>query len=692
MLMVILLLNQENKKKENTMKKIFIGVMALVVGFALFSCEKENSQVESSLDFQEEVSKSDEVKGVLYTATSEVGSYNFSQDDDEGLRANVRSKGYQAPKIDVSAEEFKANGTKAYWSVVGQDRSTSGVVSNFLSRVPEMDQIPSENTLVMYQKYIKEDRKRKRRLKVYAQVDENFDVNNEFAMLALDGEFSDGSTPQEKNRYINYKGTTAPNNRVKGLRQNQSMSDYHLPIMTDILPFDKVFRSESPVHYKPRGVIIVLKILNSTCKAISLKNIVLEKDNALWFEGAFDTYTGVYMQKNGEQKEVNLFAMSSAVNNPPSNEDVTYKSKFIGSRGNEDITCPISGSTPSYRIQSDMGNSFDYALKNAASTFYIWGYPKDNSKKLKFKIRYTDYGETIVKEKSFAIDVPKNKGFQDGYAYRLPVYVTSECVDSQINSTWETPLDFVSEMPGINKAGDDFVKHHCPPSTYVPERHRPTDIGYYSFQEARNLFNGEKAFLNNYYLPSKERWTSIISGSFYDVVFKHRTDSWYKITTNSYEYAQVGDTSPESYQATYFHKTEVDGTVATYAIRFKETEWESAWYYSFDKNLKRMVIKCVSLKGLGDLDLERDIARPEFFLTHPATIRVFPPYGVVWRPGGNTTTGMCLGEGKVWTDTPYKRDKEGYTFDFDRRAAWFSIELKKHKVPVRPFYKVLPKK
>ncbi len=54
---------------------------------------------------------------------------------------------------------------------------------------------------------------------------------------------------------------------------------------------------------------------------------------------------------------------------------------------------------------------------------------------------------------------------------------------------------------------------------------------------------------------------------------------------------------------------------------------------------------------------------------------------------------MCIGQGDVWTDTSYRsRDEDAYTFEFGGSSVSFSVERKRTKVPVRPFYKVLPKK
>lgn len=198
--------------KERTMKHIFIWATVLMMSVALFSCEKESKELEPSLVTSEEQTQQEKnVPSTLYTARSEMGSYDLIEDKaDKGLRASVICKGYRKPEIDVTASEFQSKGIKAYWTIVGQRKATAGTVSKFLSTVPSKNKPPKINSLAL----TKEGGKRK--LRMYAQVANDFDVKNKFAMLALDGTL-------RSNRYIDFTGAKAPNSKLQGWKKNRKL-------------------------------------------------------------------------------------------------------------------------------------------------------------------------------------------------------------------------------------------------------------------------------------------------------------------------------------------------------------------------------------------------------------------------------------------------------------------------------------
>ncbi len=581
------------------MKQIFIWATALLMILALFSCDKRSQGLDLSPSEKEESGGGlASLKKSLYTASSEVLSYDVEQnkeEDKEGLRASVLNVGYKKPDLDVSKAEFVNHDIKAYWSIMGEGVSTSGTVSNFLDEKPNIAYVPTENSLALY----KEGNKRK--LRMYCQVDEDFNVQNKFAVLALDGELRDG-------RYLDFKGATAPNKNLVGMKLGDKVEGYHLPIMTDVIPFKSVFIEQNLVHYKARGVLIGISVINSMCKAIDVKRIVFEKNNALWFEGSFDMQTA----ENG----TNILAKSSE------GLSSRYKAMFVGSRGYEAITYPVyNGASPAYKLDPALGQTVESGVKEAAPVFYIWAYPRDIQKKLKFKVVYTTYGKSEEKECKYAVELLQ-EGLKEGHAYRLPIVLDEDDIaEESVSLGFTTPLDFVAEQPAINKAGTGFVFHHNIPESDVVANLKGTGVGYYTFDEAVNLFS--KPFLANYYLPTEEQWLSIVSKN-PKVRFSPGQEELSSVT----EPARVGESTVQDYTSDYITVLEC-GKYVTYAIRFKNSpQWKSAWRYSmigtFDD--RRMLVQCVPLSGQTGITLN-GIKDPEFFTSQACTIRVFPCYG-----------------------------------------------------------------
>ncbi len=589
------------------MKKIFTWATALTMSFALFSCEKENKDISSSpSDKQEQVQQEDNLTRTLYTATSEIGNYDVSQvKEDEELRANVICKGYRKPDINISFQEFE-NKIKSYWVILGEQTNTSGTINRYRTTVPSPNNPPTENTLSI------RTENNKLKLRMYAQVEDSFDVTNKFSMLALDGTLRD-------DRYLDFTGSTDPNTPIITQVKATGEEQYHLPIMTDIMPFKKVFKEKNIVHYKPRGVMLAISVINNDCSTININKIEFENNNALWFEGSFDTWTA----DDGTDTGLNVKAISS------SGVNTSYKAKFIGSRGNEDISYTIKGgATAGYRIDRELGQTINSAIKEAATKFYIWGYPRDKNKKLKFKITYNRNWRVQIIERECTIEQPSG-GFQDGYVYQLPILISDEAVDNRRAASlgFTTPLDFVAEGPAINKAGTGFVQYYKLPTTDVVADMKDSEVGYYNWQQAKDLFNGTNSFLANYYLPTTAQWRSIVPYDSQRYINFIRVQAKQTLT----EPAQIGENPEEVYTSEYKTVQEPCKYV-TYAIRFKGTKWESAWRYSYPTtgriymNRRIMLVKCVPLKGKTGITLDK-ITNPEFFIKNPCTIRTFPNYG-----------------------------------------------------------------
>ncbi len=626
-------------------KKILTGAMALMLSLALFSCDKEHNPLDESLSQKASI-KQDKLTNRLYTANSEVLSYAIIQDEKKGdeLRASILNFGYQKPTIDVTKAEFEGN-SKAHWGIMGNNVATAESVASFLDMVPSKDDMPSDNALVFYKEGSK------RLLKMYAYVEDGFDVKNKFAMLSLDGELRD-------KRYIDFKDATAPNNKLQGVMKNGKLEGYHLPIMTDILPFEKVFenRDKERVHYQSRGVLIGLSIINDRVfDAVNIKRIIFEADNALWFEGSFD------MQNATDG--TNILGKSSA------GVTTIYRAKFEGAKTNEELTYPVDNG--GYQIAPITSETINSQVKEEAPVFYIWGYPRNNGKKLKFKIVYTDEGKTEERVKACAIDL-SNVNLKEGYAYQLPIILHT------------TPLDFVTEEFAVNHAGTGFVLNSDLPNTMDINQFKATDVGHYTYQQSLELFANQDWLKNGkYYYPLKEHWQSIfpyLANPNY--VLFNQTSSVRNLT----ELAQIGETATAKNYSSDFITVQEGTLYVTYAIRFKgDKRWQSAWRYSYEddgKGHKTVIAKSVSLTGSNRNKSLSDIQSLNFFNINYCTTRVFPAYG--YRTS-DTNIGQLGLRGYYWADTPSHDVRQMFCMTYRNTTARTVQNSASYRFAIRPF-------
>ncbi len=279
----------------------------------------------------------------------------------------------------------------------------------------------------------------------------------------------------------------------------------------------------------------------------------------------------------------------------------------------------------------------------------------------------------------------------DGWAitvrpFRIPE--TTISIPPQSNEYWsaslnfKTPLDFVAEAPAINRAGTAFVTNHSIPLVEQTSQLNRTDAGYYTYNEALELFNGTKDFLDGYQLANKNQWQAIIPHNS-DVLHFDRTNSAQTI----YEHAQVGSMI-EAFDYTSDFKTVKEGNLfVTYAIRFKGTDWESAWRYSYEgeANNKYLLIKCVPLKGIGGKTLS-GISHPSFFTKHPATVRAFPTYGYGMSSNPTTISQKAI-RSFYWTSTETTSPEKSFMLGVVPQSTFFAQLNKITTAPVRPFYK-----
>jgi len=158
------------------------------------------------------------------------------------------------------------------------------------------------------------------------------------------------------------------------------------------------------------------------------------------------------------------------------------------------------------------------------------------------------------------------------------------------------PLTLVAAN-NVNTAGDGFV----------------TDLtacsgsGYFTYNNAVNLFTNITISEKQYHLPSKEEWKSIVPDS----------NTWVKFTTDNASYDDVDETvtvKTDIITMKSDYRTGVEGV--TYALRYKGTDMVSAWKYEYiadpGKQTTHMKITSRSLKGQPSVTVD-DIKLASFW-------------------------------------------------------------------------------
>ncbi len=577
---------------------LLLGLLALTT----FSCDKENK-------FQPR--EEEPIPTKAYSTSTPVSAYEFDGEAKESLRAMIISKGYSVPKLNVTKEEFKANTIPAHFGVMGNNQENV-----FKSTLNILDSKPSkisEDAFMIRQGASVTD---PTLINMYCQLPQTLTTDKSYSWLALDGKLVNDKL------VYNSANNTSPNAIVKGIKNTNIDDARHLPIITDIVPFNTLFAplTKKSIRFNPRGVLVGISLINQLDESITLKSITFPEDNALFFEGSFDC------QKDMEGKTYK----SALVSNANEAKAMLFEGE------NKSVIVPVKQDANATFV-SQAGKTVDANLKESLPLFYVWGFPNNGVATLKVKLTFAKNG-TDVESKVLNIAIP-SAGFVEGKAYRLPIKLdkdslgelpsldpaTAQCQDIRpISLNFRTPLDFVAEMPAINKAGTGFVKNHCLPHIPNTDLIYDYEAGYYSWYEAKALFT-EKDWLKNYYLPNKEQMLSIIPYNRTDqsVMFNQE-----KSESTLIERAQVGETPAQDYTSDFI--TVKEGSIfVTYAIRFKGTQWESAWRYSYNgaDEDKKMIIKCVPLTGINTGKTLAQIKNPDFFANNAHSLRVYPSYG-----------------------------------------------------------------
>ncbi len=670
----------------------------LLGGMLLSSCNKDE-------DIKGDKGNVSTGKTEIFTASigTEVGSFELLEygADENDARASVTSKGYAVPSLDITKVELENGDYTAHWGVLGDNKTPdeeSVLQTYILASLPSI--IPSVSSL-----FVKENAGSKNDLNFYCPVSSELaPYTNKWAYFAFGG--------KRNGQYLEFNTTsnTSPNARIVGMKNMEEQTARQIPLMTEVQPFDNLLAPMSnplahapKTKFKPRGCLISLCFVNKFSTPITITDIVVAKDNALYFEGRFD-------MQNSKDGMTNFKSDTQSGNK---------EAKFEGEGENQSFTFPVyadnATTTKGYTLPRVVGT---FASKKAdLPLFHLWGMPRTIGcwDRLKLQVKFKKNGQDCV-TRIFRITLPNNRAFVEGKAYRLPIRLNDNSLFRLVGNG-HNPLDYVAEYDlnrGTKPLGNEGVpfvtigsknyplSHMMPHPTGFRTSHdySPTitdvttpgqpenTVGYFNWYEAYVLFNHNKpAWLNDYVLPTKGQWLSILPSYATHIRF----DVFQAQTLADESGAVIGAyTVPDGTKSDFITKLACP-SFATYALRFKGTPHESAWRYSLERvaGQYKMTIECVGGLQHSGLTLA-DISSSEFFSSNPATTtRFFSGYGV--RRHNSPNLYFTHNLGAYWSSTfdlrPFLPPSAWFARYYRNMAGVTSLLVCEVGMAIRPFKK-----
>lgn len=207
------------------------------------------------------------------------------------------------------------------------------------------------------------------------------------------------------------------------------------------------------------------------------------------------------------------------------------------------------------------------------------------------------------------------------------------------NQTVTLPLAYLAEY-NVNPEGTDFVTTQA------------LDVsGYFSYEDAVDKFTNITIAGKKYHLPSKEEWMAILPVS---AEPDHVSFSEQRTHSDIREDVSIAG---ESISSTNDYQSNGNGSV--YALRYKGTNYVSAWRYEYTtlNGGRVMKITCRSLQNKSTLPTLEEIAASEFWDTNNGedVVRYFPAAGFIDSE-----------------DEPFGESSAGYYWSSTKHNMWYS--------------------
>ncbi|WP_308554592.1 hypothetical protein [uncultured Porphyromonas sp.] len=207
------------------------------------------------------------------------------------------------------------------------------------------------------------------------------------------------------------------------------------------------------------------------------------------------------------------------------------------------------------------------------------------------------------------------------------------------NQTTTLPLAYLTEY-NVNPEGTDFVTT------------QDLDVsGYFSYEDAVDKFTNITIAGKKYHLPSKEEWMAILPVS---AEPDHVSFSEQRTHSDIREDVSIAG---ESISSTNDYQSNGNGSV--YALRYKGTNYVSAWRYEYTtlNGGRVMKITCRSLQTKSTLPTLEEIAASEFWDTNNGedVVRYFPAAGFIDSE-----------------DEPFGESSAGYYWSSTKHNMWYS--------------------
>ncbi len=607
-------------------------------------------------------------------------SAEFAGGDDD-LRASLHHYGKNKAATTSFSDADFGNGTnkiKAYWLV--KTNNNNSIVGSIAQTVKQEKDLTS-NTLWLGEA---SNTIQGASLKMYiSSEDLTKNQTIKSALMCLDGTL--------KNKSLEFKrgGNSDPNKLIKGCKRGGIEAGRHIPVMTKLEDYKKFridYTGSDRVKFRTRGALLGLIVKNGNDKAITITKILVKKEHCpLSFSGYFDL-----------------------------NELAKGEGKFKAEDIQEEwLHFPVTEGL----IAANMTEA------NDAPCFYLWGFPLVNTpnEACQMKLVYTIGGKEET-TKEFSYKPKTGEAFIDGKTYRRGLLIQQETstIDDDTSGTpnfdkTTSPLAYVAqgEITTDGRIIPEYLNVQSSLSyiNWMTWMEAMTFFGYNDAEDNTNYDNDP--FTDNktkdiagteYFLPSHKHWLSIIP------TFQRNAIHLDYGTFNKVEhFVSVGD-DLDLKDISKFTKRNDGVKDVTYALRFINTKYESAWRYYYDAGKQVIVIESVPLidNRTRKYTTIEEIARPDLFTTSNHLIRrVFKFYGYkrgdgnpmgstyklcyYWsRTGVNTSDLDKLGLSDNLT-TSYKFFAEKPNQDSHYNAnLGLSGDYRVFKMPVRPFYKTPP--